>query len=204
MTDPLSRPCTAFRGTRRLAAGPLRDVVLAVKAAADAVGQDGGTQPLLTFDDATGRVLDFDLRGGPAAVLERLTAAAPAQATAQAPPQAEAPDGPRGRGRPRLGVVAREVTLLPRHWDWLAAQPGGASAALRRLVEAARRAEGEAPRRRSAREAAYRVMAALAGDLPGFEEAARALFADDRAAFDRRTAGWPADVRGYVVRLGWG
>ncbi len=78
------------------------------------------------------------------------------------------PAEPRGRGRPKLGVVAREVTLLPRHWDWLNAQPGGASVALRKLVEQARRANGDADRARAAREAAYHFMSAMAGDLPAF------------------------------------
>ncbi|HMT15841.1 MAG TPA: DUF2239 family protein, partial [Ottowia sp.] len=101
-------------------------------------------------------------------------------------------------GRPRLGVVAREVTLLPRHWDWLAAQPGGASAALRRLVEDARKVHAERDRERAAKERSYRFMSAIAGHLPGFEEASRALFADSAAAFDSRVADWPADVRAYL------
>jgi hypothetical protein len=93
------------------------------------------------------------------------------------------------------------VTLLPRHWEWLAAQPGGASVALRKLVEEARRANAGADRVRRAREAAYHFTHALAGDLPGFEEATRALFAGDRARFERHAASWPADVREHAVRL---
>src|SRR3546814_490284 len=108
-------------------------------------------------------------------------------------------EAPRGRGRPKLGVTAREVTLLPRHWDWLAAQPGGASVALRKLVEQAMRDDRQT--RRAAQEAAYRVMTALAGDLPGYEEAIRALFAGDRQRFEQQIAGWPADLRDYVTRL---
>ena len=108
---------------------------------------------------------------------------------------------PRGRGRPRLGVVAREVTLLPRHWEWLGAQPGGASVALRKLVEAARRASGDLDRSRAARDAAYHFMSAMAGNLPGFEEASRALFADDRRQFVALIAGWPGDIRDHIVKL---
>src|SRR5262245_3846770 len=104
-------------------------------------------------------------------------------------------------GRPKLGVVAREVTLLPRHWEWLGAQPGGASVALRKLVEEARRANGDADRARAARDAAYRFMSVMAGNLAGFEEASRALFADDRRRFVGLVAGWPDDVRDHVVRL---
>jgi hypothetical protein len=107
----------------------------------------------------------------------------------------------RGRGRPKLGVVAREVTLLPRHWDWLNTQPGGASVALRKLVEEARRTSGDRDRTRAAQEAAYHFMSAIAGDLPGFEEATRALFAYDRRRFGDLVAQWPEDVRDHAIRL---
>ena len=108
---------------------------------------------------------------------------------------------PRGRGRPRLGVIAKEVTLLPRHWDWLNVQPGGASVALRKLVDEARKTSGDRDRVRAAQEAAYRFMSAIAGNLPGFEEATRALFAYDRRGFTHLVANWPEDVRDYAVRL---
>ena len=113
------------------------------------------------------------------------------------------PSEPRGRGRPKLGVVAREVTLLPRHWEWLNAQPGGASVALRKLVEEARRANGDRDRQRAARDAAYHFMSAMAGNLAHFEEASRALFADDRRRFAGLIASWPADIRDHVVKLAY-
>jgi hypothetical protein len=96
------------------------------------------------------------------------------------------------------------VTLLPRHWEWLNAQPGGASVALRRLVDAARRSHGETDRGRAAREAAYHFMAAMAGDLPHFEEASRALFAHDRHKLESLIAAWPGDIRRHLVRLAFG
>ena len=105
------------------------------------------------------------------------------------------------RPRPRLGVVAREVTLLPRHWEWLADQPGGASATLRRLVDEARKHETPKARARRAAATAGRAMTALAGDRPNFEEAYRALDAGDRDRFEALTAGWPEDVRGYLLRV---
>lgn len=171
---------------------------------------------MLLFDDSTGRTVDIDARGDSAEVIARLAdhplviemaetqAAAEAAATAAAGQVAgtEA-TRPRGRGRPKLGVVAREVTLLPRHWEWLAAQPGGASIALRGLVEEARRAGKEKVRIRQARDAAYHFMQTVAGDLPGFEEAARALFADDRAAFISHTDSWPNDVCDHALRIGF-
>jgi len=153
--------------------------------------------PIIIFSDATGQPIDLDLRGTERDVIARLPKPA-------SPPDAEAEEasaGPRGRGRPKLGVVAREVTLLPRHWEWLGAQPGGASVALRKLVEEARRTNGDADRVRAARDAAYRFMSVMAGNLAGFEEASRALFADDRRRFVGLVAGWPDDIRDHVVKL---
>lgn len=199
---------TAFHGHRRLASGPLADAALALKRATEAAAAG----PLLIFDDATGRVVDVDLRGADEEVIARLAASTdPAAADAEpsrapsasepAPADETAKAGTRRRGRPSLGVVAREVTLLPRHWEWLSAQPGGASVALRKLVDAARRASVDADRRRAAQTAAYRFISAMAGDLPGFEEASRALFADDRARFLGHARAWPPDVAEHALRL---
>lgn len=198
MSDLFAPSCTAFEGPRRLASGSLTEVTLAVKEAADG----GSLLPLLVFDDASAQVIDLDLRGSKADVIARL----PELAARLAPPQTdeETAAGPRGKGRPKLGVIAREVTLLPRHWDWLAAQQGGASATLRRLVEQARRAGGASQQRRMARETAYRFMSAMAGDLSGFEEAVRALFADDRPRMEAHMATWSKDIRDHTLRLAWG
>jgi hypothetical protein len=145
---------------------------------------------LLVFDDSTGALVDHPWPAGyPPTPPD---SPAPGEAKAAAPPQV---------GRPRLGVVAREVTLLPRHWEWLAQQRGGASAALRRLVEEARRSQGDLDAQRLGKERAYRFMSALAGGFEGFEEASRALFAQDRAAFAHRTAHWPADVKTHLAWL---
>jgi hypothetical protein len=192
--DALAKPCTAFKGDRLLATGPLLDVALAVKAAT----KKPTKAAVLVFSDTTGAVIDLDLRGTKTEIAARLTA----QFTPA--PVPEATDAPRGRGRPRLGVVAREVTLLPRHWDWLAAQPGGASVALRKLVDAARKTDDGPGQARAARAAAYTFMAAMAGNRPGFEEATRALFASDREKFEREMADWPADLRDYAIRLAGG
>lgn len=204
MPDHLSHSYAAFDGTRLLASGSLPEVALAVKAA----GTRGSDPALLIFDDATGRVIDLDLRGSEDEVLARL--APPPQhpdvrppslaREAEAPPEGKAP-ARRGPGRPKLGVVAREVTLLPRHWQWLAQQRGGASAALRRLVDEARRSGGSAQQRRQAQEAAYHFMLAIGGDLPGYEEATRALFADDRSRLEAQLAAWPEDVRAHALHL---
>lgn len=180
---------TAFVGQRRLATGRLADVALMIKKST----KPPGGEPILIFDDTSGRSIDLDLRGTDAEVLDRLPVSTPATE----PPVSE----PRGRGRPRLGVVAREVTLLPRHWDWLASQPGGASVALRKLVEEARRASGDHDRHRAARDAAYHFMSAMAGNFGGFEEASRALFADDRRRLSELIAAWPDDIRDHIVHL---
>ena len=179
MKDFPTATAAVFVGSRRIAHG---DIAAAARAA------HGNREELpLIFDDATGRTIDLDLRGSAQDVLARL----PAPAT---PPKPL-------RGRPKLGVVAREVTLLPRHWDWLAAQPGGASAALRRLVDEARREGADEDSRRQVKEAAYRVATTLAGDRPGYEDAIRALFAGDMTAFDQRVAGWPPDIAAYLRDL---
>jgi hypothetical protein len=182
--------CTAFEGSRRIASGELRDVALKAKEVLDR----GEYAPVLIFDEETAEPVDLDFRGTPEDVLSRL------QETAAAPAEAD-PEAPRRAGRPKLGVVAREVTLLPRHWDWLNGQPGGASVALRKLVEYARRANEGIDRIRRAREAAYRFMSAMAGNEPGFEEAARALFAGNRERFGEQVALWPGDVRDHAKRL---
>lgn len=179
MAFSLTGNATALAGSRLVARGDLAAVARAAHARRDEL-------PLI-FDDATGRIIELDLRGSVEAVLARL-------------PPPVCPSKP-ARGRPKLGVTAREVTLLPRHWEWLASQPGGASAALRRLVDQARRETVDTDARRQAQEVAYRVMTVLAGDLPGYEEATRALFANDRPRFDQLTAGWPADIGDYVREL---
>lgn len=189
---------TAFEGSRCFASGPLFEVALRAKDLVDR----GEREPVLVFDDASGRLIEVDYRGTPWQVLERLAAQAPVSNSGAAPDDGGPHGtGPRRRGRPRLGVVAREVTLLPRHWEWLASQPGGASVALRRLVDEARKRHDAQDQVRQAREAAYRFMQAMAGDLPGFEQATRALFAGDDAGFTIHTATWPADVASYARRL---
>jgi len=183
---------TAFEGVRRLAAGPLAEIAPVIQRA-----ERRAAEPIAIFSDATGRAIDLDLRGSVDEMLAWL--AKSAGKTGEPAPSGE----PRGRGRPKLGVVAREVTLLPRHWEWLNAQPGGASVALRKLVEQARRANGDADRARAARDAAYHFMSAMAGNLRNFEEASRALFADDRRKFTGLIAAWPADIRDHVVKLAY-
>ena len=171
--------CTAFEGMRLIASGPLPDVARAAKPFADRTGK----HPVLIFDTATSHLIEVDFRGSVDDVVSRITPA------------------PAGPGRPRLGVVGREVTLLPRHWEWLNSQPGGASVALRKLVDAARHAAEETDRARLSRDAAYRFLSAMAGNLPGFEEAIRALYAVNRAKFKREMVDWPEDVREHALRV---
>jgi uncharacterized protein len=145
----------------------------------------------------TSEPIELDFRGSLEDFLGRLPMPSARVVGSTLPVESEA----RGPGRPRLGVVAREVTLLPRHWDWLNEQPGGASVALRKLVEEARRANEGKDRLRKARESAYRFMSALAGNLPGFEEASRALFGGNREGFEQQTQAWPKDIRAHLARL---
>ena len=188
--------CTAFEGTRRIASGALSHVALQVKEVLDR-GERG---PVLIFDDSTSELVEIDFRGTAEEIAARLAAlpsdGIPANLTIEQDATA-----PRKPGRPRLGVVAREVTLLPRHWDWLNRQPGGASVALRKLVEEARRGSEMKDRLRRAQESAYRFMSAMAGNEPGFEEALRSLFAGDHARFDSLIDNWPIDVRDHARKL---
>jgi uncharacterized protein len=181
----------AFEGNRCIGSGDLHTVARAARETLDR-RKDAA---VLVFDSASGPI-DIDFRGSVADVLARL----PAPDAADAPEDA-AVAAPRGPGRPRLGVVAREITLLPRHWEWLAQQSGGASVALRKLVDEARRANKDKDRIRLAREAAYRFIAAMGENKPHYEEVARALFAGDAERFHAWTAAWPADVRDHARRL---
>jgi hypothetical protein len=184
--------CVAFEGMRRLASGGLAEVALAAKQAFDR----GGSAAILIFDDVTGMQVDVDFSGSVDEVVKRLES----RGLLATEPQPEAV-APRGPGRPKLGVVAHEVTLLPRHWEWLNEQPGGASVTLRKLVDAARHANEGKDRARRSREAAYRFISAMAGNLPDFEEASRALFAGDAARFGERIAPWPSAVRDLARKL---
>jgi uncharacterized protein len=189
MSEP-TQDCTAFAGTKCVASGDLGHVVRKSK---EMIDSDERAQVLI-FDDTTSDIIEVDFRGTTDDVLRRITGSAGGAAQSVEPES-------RGPGRPKLGVIAREVTLLPRHWDWLASQPGGASVTLRRLVELARKENQGRDRQRQVREAAYRFLSAMAGDFPGFEEAARALFAGDGDRFMKIVKPWPRDVREHAVKL---
>ncbi|MEJ8850938.1 DUF2239 family protein [Variovorax rhizosphaerae] len=175
-TGPASDSLTVFAGFQRIATGPRTEVIAQLRRRAD-------SEPVFVFDDSTGESIDLDLRPD------------------AGQPSASPEPAPRTVGRPKLGVVAREVTLLPRHWDWLNRQPGGASVALRKLVEDARRIHVGRDAVRASREATYRFMSAIAGHLPDFEEASRALFAGEQARFEALVAGWPVDVKAHLAQL---
>jgi hypothetical protein len=183
----------AFEGDRCIAAGCLRDVARAAKQTLDRHNEAS----ILVFDGQTSSPIDIDFRGAVEDVVARL----PDVATTPAADGDALLPGSRGPGRPKLGVVAREITLLPRHWEWLARQSGGASVALRKLVEEARRSSESKDRVREGQEAAYRFMSAMAGDKPRYEDAVRALFALDLPGFEKSITEWPVDVRDHARRL---
>ncbi len=193
-----SKTYTAFAAEQRIATGPIIEVALKARALVE-------TKPeatLLIFDDETGEVVDVSLRALPVQLEKRLKQGL-AGPHATENPKGEEPAAPvaRGRGRPKLGVVAREVTLLPRHWEWLDSQPGSASVVLRRLVEEARRTHADRDRRQKAQNATYKFLLVMAGDRMYFEDAIRALFADDRHRFHQLTEAWPVDIRQHAERL---
>jgi hypothetical protein len=186
MEPRLDRRYTAFADSRLVANGEVRDVALKVKEFLKSERK----ATILIFDDETSQQIELDLRGSNEDLIQRLEAL-------------ETPDEPArsGPGRPKLGVVAREVTLLPRHWDWLSSQPGGASATLRKLVEEAKKKNQSRDELRLAQEAVYRFMNVMAGDRPNYEEALRALYARNRAQFTKLIADWPNDVRKHTLKL---
>jgi len=190
-----NRYCAAFTGSKLLASGDLEDVAVATKEALDA-------QPSMTvliFDDNS-ELVEIDFRGSSDALRKRIREAQAADTQSSSSGSShDSSDSKTGPGRPKLGVVSREVTLMPRHWEWLNSQPGGASVTLRKLVEAARKQEDSNPRKQ--RDITYKFMSAIAGNETGFEEASRALFAADMQKFEQQIAGWPADIRNHIKRL---
>ncbi len=189
----LSPHWIAFEHHRRLARGEPAGVIAAVQLHLAAQPE---ALPLV-LDAVTSERIELDWRTPAAQLLAQLP---PAPATDE-PDEAPGGEAPRGPGRPKLGVTAREVTLLPRHWDWLARQPGGASVALRKLVQSAMRDGGSAEAQRRATEAAYRFMSIVCGDLPQYEEVSRALFAGDLARVEALAADWPTDVAAHLRTL---
>jgi hypothetical protein len=179
---------TAFAGTKRIARGEIQATLRRCKLQLDS----GDSSTLLIFEDSSGRQLDFDLRGSIDEILARL---------ATHPHFAKPQQGKPGPGRPRLGVISREVTLLPRHWEYLERQPKGISATLRALVdEAAQKSPAPGPSRK-ALEAADTFMWAMAGNLPHCEEASRALYAGDEKQLSKSIRAWPKDLREHLQDL---
>lgn len=172
---------TAFEGSRRIASGDPTSVANAVRETIN----KGQSASVLVFGNQTGVQIDLNLREEP-------------RPSAADQSNSESPSEQRSAGRPRLGVVAREVTLLPRHWEWLNRQRGGASAALRRLVDEARKGSESTETRQAARDAIYRFMTAISGNSPGYEEALRNLFSGNLSGFQQATAAWPSDIRTFM------
>ena len=178
---------TAFDGTTQLFRGTFQEVVLKIK---ERIGRAENSSVLI-FSDDTGKTMDFNFQGGVKDVLRRLDIYVPKQES-----------GPiAGPGRPKLGVISREVSLLPRHWEWLASQPGGASATIRKLIEEARKRSSTHMSVKKIQERVYRFMSVIAGDMKGYEEALRALYKTDRRNFLLHTQDWPIDVRSHVIAL---
>ncbi len=198
MKSKNSGNCIAFDGMHCIASGDLREVAVRVKKLID----QGEALSVLIFDNQSSEIVEIDFRGSADDVLERLEREAVRQGLPSPETSGTEPEPRQGPGRPKLGVVPREVTLLPRHWEWLNCQPGGASVALRKLVEDARRANSEQDRLRASQESLYRFMSAMGGDLPGFEEASRAMFARDAVRFSEMIERWPADIRDHARKLG--
>ncbi len=178
---------TAFDGSQVFAKGSLTEVVKKIKTA---IGKSANNS-ILIFSDTTGRTMDFNFQGSEKDVSKRLEVYV-----------AEEPSVvPAGPGRPKIGVVSREVSLQPRHWEWLATQSGGASATLRLLVEHAKKKGEGTLNTKQAQERTYKFMSVMGGDLPGYEEALRALYKSDEKTFASHISKWPEDIRTFTEQL---
>lgn len=188
MEPKLGRPCTGFANTKKIASGEVTEVALKLKKYLEKEAH----ATVHIFDDRTCAPVEVDLRGSADAVLKRLKAAG----------SETGPEKSSGPGRPKLGVVSREISLLPRHWEWLALQPGGASVTLRKLVEEAKKKNHSRDEIRQSQEAAYKFMMTMAGNLPHFEDVLRAFYAKDEAKFEKLASDWPADIREHARKIG--
>ncbi|MEK2688043.1 DUF2239 family protein [Bdellovibrio sp. GT3] len=187
MSHNLDRTCTAFAGHKEIASGDVVEVATKVKKYL----KDNAKENVLIFDDVTSALVELDLRGTVESVSRRYETLV-----------AEAEEKKCGPGRPKLGVVSKEVTLLPQHWEWLALQPGGASVTLRKLIEEAKKKNFAKDQIRQAQDAVYKFMHAVAGDLPNYEEALRAMYAYDTKKFKKMIADWPKDIQEHTLRVG--
>ena len=190
--DTSPTTCTVFLGVKKMAQGSIEEVIPWLKQ----TYADEALTTFLLFDDATGKTFDVDFRGTIDEVLARFF-----EKSGISPSSEAIPLSTKRVGRPKLGVVSGEVTLLPRHWEWLKRQPGGASVTLRKLVEEARRTDTQHNQVRVAQEATYHVMSTLAGDFPNYEEALRSLYAKDDVRFNQLLASFEPDVRDYIKAL---
>ena len=190
------RKYTAFCGTSCISRGTIEAVVLAAKAIVDG----GEKARMAIFDDLTAETIEIDFRGSPDDVLTRLDDHPMLRRASDAGPGDVSERRP-GPGRPRLGVVSRDVSLMPRHWEWLAKQEGGASGVLRRLVEDARKNGQQKDRLREAQTAVHRFMWDMAGNEPHFEDASRAFYARDYETLRELIRDWPSDIRAHLKRL---
>lgn len=193
MYTQIAHAAIAFDGHRLVAAGAMREVATKTKLYVDRHADAN----VLIFDGESSAIVELDLRGTLDDVLANVDARLRASETGTGSSEGQH----RGPGRPKLGVVGREVTLLPRHWEWLEQQPGGASVTLRKLVEDARKSNGARDRQRAARESVYRFTNAMAGDLRGYEEALRALYAGDATRFAECISHWPVGIRKHTEHL---
>ncbi len=201
---------TAFEGDTLLGKGPLTEVILKIK---KRMGK-ADNSPALIFNDATGNTMDFNFQGSEKDVLRRLevfVGEADGKGKDAKGKDGKGRDGKgkaaeeaAGPGRPKLGVISREVSLLPRQWEWLASQSGGASAVLRRLVDDARKKSGDALTVKQTQERTYKFLSVMAGNLMGYEEAIRALYRKDAKGFATHTEGWPKDVKRHAEMLAEG
>lgn len=179
----------AFKKEKLIAEGDLKKVILKTKREL----MRSPESAILIFSNETGKTMDFNFQGSENEVLSRLEVFLE--------PKIEIDPKEKKVGRPSLGVISREVSLLPKHWEWLACQSGGASAEIRRLVEKAMKQTQAASTVKMAQEKTFRFLNTIAGNFPNFEEAIRSLYRRDLNAFEQIIKFWPVDIKDHALHL---
>lgn len=178
--------CIAFSGDIKISSGPILKVAEATKK--HLIKKPNSD--IQIFDHDTGQFLEVDFRGSLSQVVERMKKSFIIET-----------EKIRGPGRPKLGVVSKEITLLPKHWDWLNLQANGASGSIRKLIDEAMKRNVAKDELKRSQNSVYKFMTIMAGNYPLYEEALRAFYANDNAKFKYIITNWPKDVRDHLLKM---
>lgn len=165
---------TAFRGDTRIITDSLFNVALAL--------QKQSEMNVLVFNDQTGQQIDLDLSGSEDDLKQRYTEVEYVKKV----------------GRPKLGVISREITLQQKHWNWLDQQSSSASAVIRKLIDKELNDPSSESNIMLAKQAIDHFMLAMLGNMPNYEEATRALYQGNKSHFLALIHNYPKDLKVYL------